>query len=231
MTFLELAQKLVQEADMNGNGPTTVVGQTGDYGKAVRWINQSYMDIQLLHDDWNFMWAEFTKTLTAGVNTYTAREMTHDTPASRFDVARFNLESFRYYPVSAGVNGENFSTYWPYHSFRDQYLFGPSRNASGVPSDFTVAPNKNVIFWQSPSVPYVINGLCYRAATEMSADSDEPILPEEFRMMIVWWALSKYAGFEESAPVFQNALTQISRIRNKMERQERPEICWDGPLA
>jgi len=231
VTFLELAQKLVQEADMNGDGPTTVVSQTGDYEKAVRWVNQSYMDIQLLHDDWHFMWTTFSKTLSIGTGEYTATEMSHDTPGSRFSVARFDVESFRYYPASSGLSAENFCTYWPYYDFRDQFIFGAARSSSGAPTEFTVAPNKNVLFWQTPSVSYVVNGICYRAATEMSADGDEPLLPAEFHMLIVWWALSKYAGFEESAPVFQNAMAQMSRIRNKLERQERPEICLGGPLV
>lgn len=216
---------------MNGTGPTSVTGQAGEYKRVVDWINNSYMDIQLKHDDWNFMWAEFSKDLTAGTGEYTAKEMTHNNLASQVDVARFDLESFRYYLKSSGVSAENFCCHHEYHAFRDMYRFGSTRTQQGVPSEFAVAPNKNVLFWQTPNDVYVINGIFYRAATKMSADSDVPILPSEFHYLIVWWALTKYAGFEESSPVFQNGVAQLNRMLNKMERQERPEILCAEPLA
>lgn len=216
---------------MNGTGPTAVTGQTGEYKRVVDWINASYMDIQLKHDDWNFMWAEFSKELTAATGEYTAKAMTHNTPASQVEVARFDLESFRYYLKSSGETAENFCCHHEYLAFRDIYRFGATRTQPGVPSEFTVAPNKNVLFWQIPNAVYVINGIYYRAAAEMSGDSDVPVLPAEFHRAIVWWALTKYAGFEESTPVYQNGMAQLTRMLNKMERQERPAILESEPLA
>ena len=41
---------------MDGSGPLSVVGNTdNDYARVVRWINQAYAEILMLHDNWNFM--------------------------------------------------------------------------------------------------------------------------------------------------------------------------------
>lgn len=232
MNFLQLSQRLRLEAAIDGSGPTTVVGNTNnEYARVVNWINAAYLDIQSKNDDWNFMWAEFTKTLSASTGEYTALEMTHDTPASRVEVSRFNNQSFRYYLASTGVSGENFCCYHPWSFFRDMYQFGSTRTQEGVPSEFSIKPNRNVVFWQIPNDSYVIRGEFYRAATSMSVDADEPIFADEFHLAIVWWAMMNYAGFEETSFQYQHAKNQLDKIMNKMERQERPEIEEAGPLV
>ena len=41
MNFLDLCQRLVRETGIADDGPATVTGQIGDFGRVVDWINDA----------------------------------------------------------------------------------------------------------------------------------------------------------------------------------------------
>lgn len=102
--FLQLCQKLRQEAGIAGNGPLTTVGQSGELGRLVDWIQQGYNDIQEKHEDWDFLRYDFSLPLTIGQSIYprningTNPSDTTSYPLSNIvDLANWREDSLRCY--------------------------------------------------------------------------------------------------------------------------------------
>ena len=58
MNFLELCQRVRQDAGVSGEGPTAVTGQSGILSRIVSWVKQANNEIQLKNKDWRFLWAQ-----------------------------------------------------------------------------------------------------------------------------------------------------------------------------
>ena len=57
MTFLELCQTVRQEVGVSGTGPSTVLSQEGQLKVIVDFVAASDFEIQVLWEDWDFLWA------------------------------------------------------------------------------------------------------------------------------------------------------------------------------
>ena len=105
LNFLQLCQKLRQEAGISGSGPLTTVNQTGELYRVVDWVQQSYNDIQEKHDDWNFLRFTFNLPLTIGQSVYSSYinssnpsyAVAYGLPTNLADVANWRKESMRCY--------------------------------------------------------------------------------------------------------------------------------------
>ena len=86
MNFLELCQTVRGDASLQGEGPTSVTGQTGIYAKIVRWTNEAYIEIQSLGLDFDWMRAMCELPITAGVGSY---DLLSGASWNRPDVKRF----------------------------------------------------------------------------------------------------------------------------------------------
>ena len=54
MTFLQLVQAFVRDADTGAGGPLTVIGQTSELGQAVEFIREAWLELQSRHE-WRWM--------------------------------------------------------------------------------------------------------------------------------------------------------------------------------
>jgi hypothetical protein len=61
-TWLDLSKALRREAGVQGDGPSSVENQQGMYANIVQWIDQAWLHVQGLHNNWDFMWATGTIT-------------------------------------------------------------------------------------------------------------------------------------------------------------------------
>lgn len=232
-TFLQLAQRLRLDAGISGTGPFTVAGNTNnEYARVCNWINAALLEILLSHDRWKFMYSEFSLTCTPGLGEYTPAQVV--AAASLFGtdgIALYDADEFRYYPAGSTNASEQFMRRWPWTDFRSRYRFGPARTQQGVPTDVSYDRAKRLQLWPIPSAAHVVTGAFWRAARPMVADTDTPPFPEEFHLLPVYWALTKYAGFEEASSVYQHAQNQIDLLYPQLERQELEENEFPDPLA
>ena len=67
MTFLELCQTVRQEVGVSGTGPTTVLSQEGQLKVIVDFVAASDFEIQVLWEDWDYLWAQYSSTLSTSV--------------------------------------------------------------------------------------------------------------------------------------------------------------------
>ncbi len=224
MTFLELCQRTRQECGIAGAGPTTVVGQTREMKRLCDWVAQSWVDIQQERTDWRFMRRDFTFNTTAGKQSYPSS-------VAGYTFKRWINDSFRAYLLSAGVATEVIlSQYHDYSSFRDFYLLGSRRLVQGRPLYITIAPDQSLLLGFPPNDVYVVSGQYYSKATLLTADDDEPCLPEDYHMLIVYKAMQKYGRFEAAAEQIAAGKEEYAPLFNRLVTDQTPEIMQCGSL-
>lgn len=233
MTFLELCRALRQEAGIpsSTNGPSTVANQTGEMKRIVDWVNNAYLDIQSMHDDWRFMRRRFEFTLTVNQREYT-RQQVIAAAGLTTGIMAYVPDSMRIYLPAEGIETE----WWLCHVddwdvFRDTFLFGAHQQVTGRPRHVAVSPSVSIVFDVIPDAAYRFYGDYVTEPTLMQVDSDVPILPEWAHGIIIWHALLRYAGFEESSAQYAHAKNMYEALLYRLEERELPGICAPTPIA
>lgn len=219
MNRLQLAQRVRQEAGISGTGPVTTAGQTGEMGKIVDWVDSAYQDIQNLYE-WNFLRFDFSFPTIASTSTYTP------TAAGLPELAKWKQNSLRIYLTISGeaiIYPQN----WDY--FRDVRLIGTI--STGKPSEFSIKPDKSIVFWQTPDAIYTVVGEYFKRAQTMTANTDEPNIPAQFHMAIVWKAVMYYAGDQGAAELYSVAERGYTNVLRKLRKDQLPSIGMAGALV
>lgn len=77
MNFLQLCQRAVVECGVSGyaaNSPTTTVSQTGQLARVINWVNSAWVDIQSIHQDWQWMRYSCAFPTVTGQTLYTTAQ-------------------------------------------------------------------------------------------------------------------------------------------------------------
>ena len=230
MNFLALAQKLVEKSGMSGNGPVSVAGQTGEMKRAVNWINEAWLNIQEMREDWDWMRGSVSFQTVAQKATYTAQEAGID------DLAEWLMNTsvctFRIYDTDVGVRSEIFLSYINYDSYRDTHMYGNMRVSYGRPIYVTVTPDMSIGLGQIPDTNnYTIVGDYFKTPSQMTSDTDVPALPSRFHMAIVYLAMVYYGEFEQDDYVRQTSKENFNAMLSRMNVAQLPEMAARGALA
>jgi hypothetical protein len=224
LTFLSLCQETASLAGIPGGGPTSVVDQTGEKARVVSWVRNAYIDVQRRHETWAFLKKDLSFTTTTGGQVYTLTDM------GATDLNLLDVESLRIYQTTLGVADEQFMVEWDYESMRDTYQYGTQ--TPGRPTCFAQREDRALVLGpKADATGYTIVGRYWRTPHTLMADSDEPLIPNHFRMVIVYRALLKYAGYEAAAEVKTHALEEYGSLMRELERNQLPPLCFGAPLA
>jgi len=184
MNFLQLCQRVRQEAGISGSGPASTANQTGEMKRVVDWTKTAWVDVQNKHNDWLWMQSTFSIPTIAATDTYT------EAHAGLTDVRAWDRNSFR---VQSTATDQTEMVWCEYRTFRDNFTLGA--HASGKPHFFTITPAQAIQVYPVPDAVYTITGLYNREPTEFAADTDVPDISSEYHMVIVYRALMKYARY------------------------------------
>lgn len=218
LTRLDLVRRLRQLAGVGagstGNGPVTTIDQTGEYKRLVDWIDAAWNLIQIEHK-WDFLWESAQIGIAAG-DYYTAGTIA----AHRYE-------------QDSGFLGTSRMVYRPWQRFREEYPISSieAGTASGSPSVWSIRPDKAFVVNALASEAIVISVERYRNGTAMTADDDEPSLPNEHRLMIVYRALIEYANFDEAGVTRATAQSKYEEHLAALGLHELPQWEFGGPLA
>lgn len=211
MNRLQLVQRLRQEAGVAGTGPTTTLNQTGELRRLVDWVDAAWAEIQRMHK-WDFMWEQATVTI----------------PASNYKVAG-SIAADRYVKDGCYL-GTSELTYLQWQDFRLAYPVS-LMTSGAVPSFWTVQPDKavsiNVIVPSNTSLTLER----YTNPVAMTADADQPSLPSDHHMAIVWKAMLMYCNFEEAGVSRATTEAKFNEHLNALGVSEMPTIGWGGALC
>lgn len=226
MNFLQLAQRLRQEAGASGSGPIAVTGQSGESQRLVDWINTAWLEIQGLHDQWGFMRQSFQFSTPAGT------DKTTPVQAGISDFRYWHTNTLRCWRTSIGTADEQWMIEWDYQVFRDTYRFNQNRTFQGRPMVFAVEPSsKAIMYGPLPDDEYTVVGEYQSVPAPFSIATDEPSIPSHMHMIIVYKALEYYGMFESAPEVVQRAQKQYAILLAQLEREQLPVVYLGNPLA
>lgn len=234
-TFLELCQRTASECSTSLTGPSDTTTQSGRLLQIVRWVNSSWIDIQTKHDNWRFMRASFTVDTTSGDGKYLITECTDVATSAALTVAGFRCwvndpdVPFKAYLVSSGVGTEYDLSFADYGEWYSTWNFGSPTNAP--PRDWTYDHDRGILLGPKPDGIYRVRGEYMKAATLLSGDSDEPEMPAEYRMAIVYGAMMKYGRYNAAPEVYADGERGYNRLMREMSRTQRPRPKVGGSLA
>lgn len=236
-TYLQLTQKVVLEC-INGyaGGPTTVVNQSGLLKKAALWVNDSWRDIQQMHNDWRWMRSQFTVNTVASTDTYAYTACTDRKTVVA--ITRFDRwwpddvkDPFSRFLTSGGVGGQQWMIYIDYNLFRRLYKFGTQQSNTGQPVYVSVDDDDRIVLGPNPGDIYTIRGNYQRAPQTLAVDADTPDMPSRFHDLIVYYAMQRYAVNSIAPEVLARARLEGNRILASLEQSQLPEMSLGAPLA
>jgi hypothetical protein len=260
MNFLALCRRACVECGVASGSaiqtalPTTV-GATGSLGRVVNWVGDAWNDVQMAHDDWD--WMRSSNLLGAGVSFPTvAGQASYQLglpPGGDFGAPDFggdftsgvgtvgidpdlfgkwDRETFRSYPTAVGFQGEDYLDEIPFDAWRNRYMFGANRLVQTRPVVIAVGPDQSLNLGPPSNGLYTVTGDYFVAPSVMVADTDTPVgLPTRFHMLIVYEAMVKYAGYESAPEVSQRGSQESTRLYAQLQAVRAPRMSFGGALA
>jgi len=225
MTFLELANRLLSEANISGTGLVTTTNQKGEYKQAVDYINTAYQDIQNLHPHWEFLRKDLSFNTIANINNYI------DTSIGLSDFGEWSLDTMRVYLTSGSFANEVHMTPVEWDDFRDMFLFGASRTQTGMPIYICEKPDNSLILYPIPDDTYTLEGEYFREPYTLTLDTDKPVFPTRFHMIIVWRALMYFATQLNAQELYAIGNIEYRKLLRKLEQFDLPPHEIAGALA
>lgn len=226
MNFLQLAQRLRQEAGVPGTGPTTVLSQTGELKRLVDWVATAWDEIQGEQTTWRWMRQSVTLNTVAGTNSYSLSAWGI---ASTF--AYWYQRTFTIYRQSLGRSDERDLVWMDYDDWRRMYDFGAAASTQGQPTEFAIAPDDSIKLGFIPDAVYVVRADYHKAPTTLAADTDTPACPTQYHMAIVWKALMYYGEFESAPEAYGRGKNNYTTLMGQMRRTQLPRTLVGPPLV
>jgi hypothetical protein len=212
MNYRELCQEFVAQFGLSGGtGPTTVANQTGELGNVVRWIRDADLYVNNLWEDWRFLWVAYAGTLSAG----SFVPSVPNTP-SGVRVRRWNTKSVKV-RLATDTSWSRL-TYMPHQHFLQ--TFDPDVEVSAAPTAFTVLPDNSLQFNCPADQAYLVKGEFWRSPRALAADTDVPLMPEEYHRLILVRALVFYADREDAPELVSGALSEYPDLLEKLEASQ-----------
>lgn len=229
-TFLQGVQDLAIECGL-ASKPTSVVGQTGEFDRLVKWYKDSWLQIQIKNKGmWRWMRHEFSLTTVASTKTYSytdCTDLTDSATISRFKQWRLDVleDQPTIYLQSAGEGTESRLVWLPWDTFKSVYRFGSEEESQ--PTTISVDPQDRINLAQIPDAVYIVKGDYYRSPQVLAADGDEPEMPSHFHDLIVYEAMKKYGFFESAQEVI--ARGDIESLRMMADLESEQGAVWSEP--
>ncbi len=214
MDYLQLARTLREKVGAAGEGPSSTLGQRGEYARLVHWIDEAWIEIQTLYSDWFFMHKQATAHLIIGKQSYTGADLILPN-FSAFDLADIKLSDI-------GLIDEHYLKVLPYDVFKRRYTVGILQQTR--PIYVSESSSGALSFFPVPDKAYTLNADYFEAPLHLVNTTDTPSLPEPFHMAIVYLAMQYYGRFENAPEVVSEGSYQYQGMLNHMVQRQLPNI-------
>lgn len=217
MDFKTIVSRTMREAGIPNAAfeATGVSGATGEALRVVGWVEAAYADVQSRRK-WNWLWESAAVTVPSG-DYVVAAATVGAVPAARYEKGSLH--------DATGA----FFAYRPWEVFR--VSFPAPLIQAGTPSLWTIRPDGAFVVNSRPTADITYTLERYARPDVMANDTDEPVIPTEFQMVLVWRALLLYCNFEEAGVSRATALAEHDRIMNAMGIQDLPDMLEAPPLC
>lgn len=221
MNLLELVNAAERESNTVSQSQrlTTVVGASGRQEKIVQWVIQAWQDIQNERRDWTFLRSQFSAPLTIDQAGYTAAEL-NITDFSSWGRDLMNETPFSIYDTTIGRGDETPLKLIPYRDWLRMFDIGAPDSMR--PLYVAIGYDNKLYFGNPPDKAYTARGWCRKAIQTLAADTDEPVITEDYHMAIVWRALMLLQQSDEAPDAYAAALANYRPYFNRMIREFLP---------
>lgn len=237
-TFLEICQDVARECDLAGGDtvPTTVVGQSGELQKVVKWVIQAYKEIQNKSFEWRWMRVGFTFDTVADQDNYAYTAITDVLTAAmitRFSTWRVSdwNDPPKYYLTANGVGSEGILIFQSWDNFKFNYELGTQNN--NAPTNITVNPQNEIVLGAKPNDVYTISGDYQRSiqTLDITDDDDVPDMPAAYHDLIMWGAVIKYGLSVSASEVVTKGQFYYGPLMAELEQNQLPPMTTAGPMV
>lgn len=231
LTFLGLVNRTRRECAVAGPALTTLQsGLTTEQTRFKDWVNDAWLDVQLMRSDWLWMRGSFSFATVDGVQSYTPATV----GATNF--GDWLRGSFRCYTTSVGTADEQILPFMEWATWRNVYGYGSMRTTETRPVVFTVAPDRSIYTGPVPDGTYTIVGEYHRAPVSLEADADAPStsanpMPERYQMLIVYRAMQAYGTFAAAPEIINRAAREERRLLQQLAVFSLPTLIHGPSLA
>lgn len=236
MTFLQICRRLARACGMTNSStiPATVTGQSGNLADCVDWAADAYNELQVSGGDWRWMRSRFTVNTVASTETYAATSCTDSRLSAT--ISRFShwLITDRYNPpkaylTSGSIGSQYHLQFIDWDTFCALYKIGII--SEGSPVHISIDPQDNIVLGPTPNDVYTITGEYQMSAQNLAEDDDEPEMPADFHMLIVYEAMVKYAGDQLSEEAMGRAMREGGRLKSQLLIRQKPHFRKARPMA
>jgi len=91
--------------------------------------------------------------------------------------------------------------------------------------------NNSLGLGPKPTAGYTVAGEYWKSAQTLAADADEPEMPAEIHMAIVYRAMMMYGRFTAAGEVFNDGEQNYRRILTALVRNQTPMVRMGGALV
>lgn len=243
MNYLQLVQRMASECGVSGT-ISSLSGLQGSQLRCKNWVQQGWIELQTLHDDWTFM--RSSRLLGGGVSFPTVSGQLFyalGTGAGTIgldaeDFGFWDMDSFRCMTTSVGIADETFMDKVLYDAWRNAYMYGSMQQVITRPVAIAEGPQNQLCVGPASDGTYTVTGDFFWAPQVLEDDADTPqnragnwTLPVRFQMLIVYKAMEYYAAYESAPEVHQRAVDGQNEWLPKMRALYLPEFLSGEPLA
>jgi hypothetical protein len=242
MNYLQLCQRTAIECGVASNTAIatvlpTVVGATGSLGRVCNWVSEAFGDLQMAHDDWDWMRSSFllgggvSFATVAGQAPYPTGTGVGTVGLLADSLGKWDRGSFRC-QTTGGFQDEMRLDEIPFGDWRNSYMLGADRTVQTRPVVIAVGPDNSLCLGPPPDGLYTVTGDYYRAPADMAADTDTPTgLPPQFHLLIVYMAMQKYAGYESAPETMTRGAREAATTMAQLMSLRAPRLTYGGALA
>lgn len=208
-TYLEICQDVRAQAGISGDGPTNVTGQTGIYADIVRWVDESYNDIQTEHENWDFLFTRKEFELQAG--------------QSEYDLDTLGLRVIAYdtFLIQYQAEDKERVRFMPYSIFKIDQRF--LETETGKPEYVTERPDNTLEFWKQADRDYNIYLEGFSVPDIMTASANTSIFHSQYDELIKAGALMRYAEFYNVPSIAKSASKTYNKLLSQLEYSKLPK--------
>ena len=200
MNFLDACKKTARRCGVS-NTPPTVVGQSGDLGLVVEWVQEAYVEVCGKWLNWKFLWSQHSLQTVDGQSAY----------PKPGDLSIWNHSTIR-------IDGQLMEVL-EYESVKDSW--SPSANR-GRSSLALIMPDNSLKLDPVPDGAYELTADYQRIASVPAENTDQFLIPEEHQQVIIGRAMMLYAGYENAPEVKQDGLEIYEIAMAQLEAHQLP---------
>ncbi len=206
MNFLQLCQRTRQESGVSGSGPVSVDNQKAILYKLIEWVRQADIDIQRLHTDWRFLWRLGEVSFTAGVKTY--------------DLPSLGIQNCKRLDMIAIAGRELTQLTWEQFKFAQYHTM----QHTGAMTFYTIRPDGKLVIYPVPATDHTADVEYNQKPTKMLKNTDESLIPVEYRDIIFYRALMYYGKEEGDDSIFYENERLYEAVLNQLVADYLPII-------